>query len=64
MYASAREWGIQPSEFWEMTLGEWLLEAHHRWLASPEGQRHLKILSWKEDAELTREEWNKKYGFA
>lgn len=26
----AREWGIQPSEFWDMTLGEWFLEYDFR----------------------------------
>lgn len=26
MYLWAREWGIQPSEFWEMTISEWWLE--------------------------------------
>lgn len=26
MYLWAREWGIQPSEFWEMTIAEWFLE--------------------------------------
>jgi hypothetical protein len=26
MYLWAREWGIQPGEFWEMTIPEWWLE--------------------------------------
>lgn len=26
MYLLAREWGIQPSEYWEMTLPEWHAE--------------------------------------
>lgn len=26
MYLWARTWGIQPSEFWGMTMGEWWLE--------------------------------------
>jgi hypothetical protein len=26
MYLWARQWGIQPSEFWEMTISEWWLE--------------------------------------
>jgi hypothetical protein len=30
MYLSARSMNIQPSEFWEMTLGELLLEIGHR----------------------------------
>ena len=24
---AARSWGVQPSEFWGMTIGEWMLEA-------------------------------------
>jgi hypothetical protein len=64
MYLSAREWGIQPSEFWEMTPGEWLLEAQDRWLASDEGQLEMKKRAWKQDAELSRDEWMRKYGLA
>lgn len=26
MYLWARQWGIQPSEFWDMTISEWWLE--------------------------------------
>lgn len=26
MYLWARHWGIQPSEFWEMTISEWWCE--------------------------------------
>lgn len=26
LYLWAREWGIQPSEFWNMTLSEWWAE--------------------------------------
>jgi hypothetical protein len=26
MYLNARSWGIQPSEFWAMTLNEWWCE--------------------------------------
>jgi len=26
MYLHARSWGIQPSEFWAMTINEWWLE--------------------------------------
>ena len=29
MYLFARSWGIQPSEFWEMTLSEWWAEYDH-----------------------------------
>lgn len=30
MYLWAREWGIQPSEFWEMTIAEWWVEYEFR----------------------------------
>lgn len=30
MYLWAREWNIQPSEFWGMTLAEWWCEFEHR----------------------------------
>lgn len=26
MYVLARQWGIQPSEFWGMTMAEWFCE--------------------------------------
>ena len=26
MYLWSRQWGIQPSEFWDMTIGEWWIE--------------------------------------
>lgn len=29
MYLAARSWGVQPGEFWSMTMGEWMLEAAH-----------------------------------
>lgn len=55
---------IQPSEFWEMTLGEVLLEMAARWEAGPEGERHRNLVQWEADATLTREEWWEKYGTA
>lgn len=30
LYMWAREWGIQPSEFWGMTIAEWWCEYDHR----------------------------------
>jgi hypothetical protein len=30
VYLHARAWGIQPSEFWAMTIGEWFLEYNFR----------------------------------
>lgn len=64
MYLAAVEWGMQPSEFWEMTMVEWLLVAHHKWLASEEGQLWKKKQVWMADAALTKEEWRAKYGLA
>lgn len=64
MYVSARSWGIQPSEFWEMTFAEWLAEAYENWRATPEGQLAEKRQKWLEDASLTDEEWERKYGIA
>jgi hypothetical protein len=26
MYLWSRQWGIQPSEFWDMTISEWWIE--------------------------------------
>jgi hypothetical protein len=31
----ARSWGIQPGEFWDMTLSEWFCEYRHN---KPKGQ--------------------------
>jgi len=41
MYVAARNWGIQPSEFWDMTMVEWFAEAqfHQR---QNEGQKPVK----------------------
>tara|TARA_R100001086_G_C11648724_1_gene206733 strand:+ start:188 stop:361 length:174 start_codon:yes stop_codon:yes gene_type:complete len=30
MYLLARQWGIQPGEFWAMTLNEWFFEYDQR----------------------------------
>ena len=35
MYLLARCWGIQPSEFWGMTVGEWFAEYELRAPAQP-----------------------------
>ena len=35
MYIAARSYGIQPSEFWEMTLGEFLAELEWRRPSQP-----------------------------
>lgn len=64
MYLSARSWGIQPSEFWAMTIGEWLLEAADQWEKSEAGKLEKKKQVWREDANLSKEDWMKKYGLA
>jgi len=38
MYIIAREWGIQPSEFWEMTMAEWWCEYDHRSTNTADGK--------------------------
>lgn len=35
MYLTARDWGLSPSEFWDMTFGEWFLEFEHRTANTP-----------------------------
>lgn len=30
LYLSARSWGVQPSEFWDMTFHEWIVEFEMR----------------------------------
>jgi hypothetical protein len=35
MYLHARSWGVQPSEFWNMTLSEWWAEYDHHDTTSP-----------------------------
>lgn len=51
MYVTARHWGIQPSEFWDMTMVEWFAEAqfHQR---QNEGQKPIK--GHLSDAEIDR----------
>jgi len=56
MYLLARSWGIQPTEFWDMTLGEWFAEWRHN-RPSGEGQFAGKLtaddiddlMDWMED---------------
>ena len=38
MYLIAREWDIQPSEFWDMTMAEWWCEYDHRSTSSGDGK--------------------------
>lgn len=59
---SARSWGIQPSEFWEMTVSEWMVEADANFRSTPEGRTNLKRDEWLDEAEMTDEEWWAKHG--
>jgi hypothetical protein len=38
MYLWARSWGIQPSEFWNMTINEWWAEYDHHAAATASGK--------------------------
>jgi len=62
MYLAARKWGIQPSEFWDMTMVEWMLEARFHMDQSPVGRAAQKRDEWLEDMEMTDEEWWAKHG--
>lgn len=69
MYQAARGWGVQPSEFWGMTLGEWFAEAE---MAIEQADRlphrpgsklsRADIRNIQADMELTDEEWMAKHG--
>lgn len=41
MYVTARSWGIQPSEFWAMTMAEWFVEADFH-VKQSAGQKPVK----------------------
>lgn len=51
MYLWAREWGIQPSEFWAMTISEWWLEYELR-APAPKDERYAGTLTRAEVEEL------------
>lgn len=51
MYLWAREWGIQPSEFWQMTIPEWWLEYELR-APAEQGERFAGGLTRAEVDEL------------
>lgn len=57
MYVAARAWEIQPSEFWNMTVSEWMAEAEWRARQTPEGRAMLNRDKWKAEAAMTDEEW-------
>jgi len=51
MYLWAREWGIQPGEFWQMTIPEWWLEYELRAPAAKD-ERYAGTLTRAEVEEL------------
>lgn len=69
MYRVARDWGIQPSEFWGMTVAEWLEEAGGK-IEQVErmpikGRKKLSLVDVKRleaDSLLSRADWKKKHG--
>ena len=57
MYLWAREWGIQPSEFWDMTVGEWWAEYD---LRSPAGDEKFAGKLTRNDVDDLRAWMNEK----
>lgn len=51
MYLWAREWGIQPSEFWQMTIPEWWIEYELR-APAEKSERYAGTLTRAEVEEL------------
>jgi hypothetical protein len=48
MYVTARQWGIQPSEFWDMTMVEWFVEAQFHQGQSEKAPKQKGVLSQAE----------------
>lgn len=66
MYLAARQWGIQPSEFWEMTMSEWYCEFELHIKDAP-GAYAGKLTNgvvddMVDDMQLTDAEWWGKHG--
>ena len=66
MYLSARQWGIQPGEFWEMTMPEWYCEYDFHVSRAPATRGGKLTRGDLEEIEyensLTDEEWEAEYG--
>ena len=69
LYLFAREWGIQPSEFWNMTMSEWFCEweFRHGDNAGTEGTYAGKLTQGDVDElmdvmEMSDQEWKASYG--
>lgn len=68
MYVAARTWGMQPSEFWDLTLWEWLTEAEFR-RPKAAGDYAGNLTRADVDhlsavANMTDEEWERYHGAA
>lgn len=57
MYLWAREWGIQPSEFWDMTVGEWWAEYD---LRAPAGEEKFAGKLTRDDVDELRDWMNER----
>jgi hypothetical protein len=57
MYLWAREWGIQPSEFWDMTMGEWWAEYD---LRAPSGDEKFAGKLTRNDVDELRDWMNER----
>jgi hypothetical protein len=55
LYLWARQWGIQPSEFWDMTLSEWWAEWESK--GANQGEQFAGKLTQSDVDELL--EWTK-----
>ena len=66
LYLSARSWGIQPSEFWCMTLAEWFSEAEQRREKQPGDYAgnltRADVQELQEIANMSDEEWERYNG--
>lgn len=57
MYLWAREWGIQPSEFWDMTMCEWWAEYD---LRAPAGDEKFAGKLTRDDVDELRDWMNER----
>lgn len=67
MYLAARKWGIQPSEFWQMTLSEWHAEYEYN-VGPVDSEKYAgnltedKVLELELRAGKSDEEWWSDHG--
>jgi len=58
MFQLSVSWGIAPSEFWEMTLPEWV-EIYNHFTRDPKEEARKE---WAKQADLTDDEWWELHG--